>query len=857
MGTITINPTVNQSNKPWTLTWKASGRYPIVADRIYETLAQAQAYVDDKSATASAIPGLVISVVNDSVAKNNGVYYVESIANSKEDAGFPLADKGVLVKVGGTETETAKNYTDAVKLSQTLVTGQLIKVTEQETVTNGEGESQITNTYKAGFYIVETPGTISALDTSTGAADEIGALKTRVDTLESNRVKVSDFETYKTGVNTSLEGKANATDLTTHTSNEVIHVTSEDKVKWNNAETNANAYTDSKIGELSTVYDAKGAAATAKSEAINAAETYTNTQVGVYATDDAEAYGLRKEIADRDAQVLADAKSYTNTEITALDSKSQGYANTAKSEANTYTDGKIKTLEEGAVATNTANITTIMGEGEGSIKKALADAKSYADQAETDAVNTAKDYINEVVGNYTNGETVATGLRKEIEDKIAAVEADAKSYSVVAVTGDELSALGANVKEAYKLVDEDSTKVGEYIKIYKDSALQKVELNEQSLEFTYLLTDGTTSVVPVDVSKFLAESEFSNGLQVIDHVVSVKVDGSSESFLSVGTDGLKLDGVQSAIDTAAGNAQSTAKAYTDAEIVKVNKTITDNESANTTAHTDLEKRIKSNEDAISVINGENEGSIKKVLADAEAKATELVDAAQSAAEAKAIELANTAESAAKTYADGLNTDMNTRVEALEAIDHDHENMKVLNGITAEKVANWDAAEQNAKDYADDKFVTKEGFNEFEAEYEEKLNGIAAGAEVNIIESIKVNGINATITNKEAELDVTADKVKIGTPIMNGEEEKYDENASVSVVLQGIQNAIRGAIAGGVNSVGAGDNVIKVNSADANNPQVSLSVETATEDTVADGHIELIKGVNGLYGVMYYDGDDAE
>lgn len=60
-----------------------------------------------------------------------------------------------------------------------------------------------------------------------------------------------------------------------------------------------------------------------------------------------------------------------------------------------------------------------------------------------------------------------------------------------------------------------------------------------------------------------------------------------------------------------------------------------------------------------------------------------------------------AETAAKGHADSLNTAMNTRVEALEAIDHSHANADVLNGITAEKVAAWDAAEQNAKDHADD------------------------------------------------------------------------------------------------------------------------------------------------------------
>lgn len=53
----------------------------------------------------------------------------------------------------------------------------------------------------------------------------------------------------------------------------------------------------------------------------------------------------------------------------------------------------------------------------------------------------------------------------------------------------------------------------------------------------------------------------------------------------------------------------------------------------------------------------------------------------------------TAESNAKAHATELNTAMNTRVEALEAIDHDHENKTVLDGVTAEKVTAWDSAVQ--------------------------------------------------------------------------------------------------------------------------------------------------------------------
>ena len=203
MGAIT---TLKQNNKPWTLTWKASGRYPIVADRIFATLADAQAYVDDTSATASATGGLIISVISDSIAKNNGVYYVKSVANTDPKYG-ELLDKGTLVKVGGSETETAETYSAAVELSETLVTGQLIRVTGVDTVGD--------KTYKAGFYIVETPGTISALDTSSGSSDEIGALKSRVDALESNRVLNDDFNTYKNEVTDALNEKANTADLNT------------------------------------------------------------------------------------------------------------------------------------------------------------------------------------------------------------------------------------------------------------------------------------------------------------------------------------------------------------------------------------------------------------------------------------------------------------------------------------------------------------------------------------------------------------------------------------------------------------------------------------------------------------------
>ena len=57
-------------------------------------------------------------------------------------------------------------------------------------------------------------------------------------------------------------------------------------------------------------------------------------------------------------------------------------------------------------------------------------------------------------------------------------------------------------------------------------------------------------------------------------------------------------------------------------------------------------------------------------------------------------------SSAKTYADSLNTAMDSRVDALETSSHSHDNKTVLDGITTAKVNAWNAAEANAKSYAD-------------------------------------------------------------------------------------------------------------------------------------------------------------
>ena len=133
--------------------------------------------------------------------------------------------------------------------------------------------------------------------------------------------------------------------------------------------------------------------------------------------------------------------------------------------------------------------------------------------------------------------------------------------------------LDANIREAYRLMSEN-TQIGQQINIYKDSSLIEIYLGSeydtinsatgevtkyawqskndptsritdaayqsldaaskenyealelQSLNYKYVLADGTYQLVKIDVSKFLAENEFGAGLKVQNGVVSLDVRGT-------------------------------------------------------------------------------------------------------------------------------------------------------------------------------------------------------------------------------------------------------------------------------------------------------------------------------------------
>lgn len=243
------------------------------------------------------------------------------------------------------------------------------------------------------------------------------------------------------------------------------------------------------------------------------------------------------------SDTITGAKKHADTLNTAMDTRVDaletaiGEGGSVEAQINAAIN-KLDVAEVGG----TGKVITTVSETDGKI------AATAIDLTAANVVATPTEVSGSAVA--VEGTNVAAQIAS-LATSINTVKKDAKSYSVKKLTQDEVTALGEdNVRDAYQLLDEDLKVSGETIKIYKDSSLKSVALDGQTLNFTYILVDGSEKTVGVDVSNFLAESEFKNGLEVVNHVVNVKVDAASETFLTVGEGGVKLSGVQDAINTA-------------------------------------------------------------------------------------------------------------------------------------------------------------------------------------------------------------------------------------------------------------------------------------------------------------------
>lgn len=233
----------------------------------------------------------------------------------------------------------------------------------------------------------------------------------------------------------------------------------------------------------------------------------------------------------------------------------------------TKTDAAIaKETSDREAAINSLNATEQGGAGK--FIQSVKEDNGIITAVAADLTATAVSYDKNGDKIIANATDVSTAI-KELDVRLANVP----EYKVVKLTEEQINTLPdhANIKEAYEVVsvaNEDKaqleTRTGEVITIYKDSALKSIAYVKdngkekgtegykegQFLKYVYTLANGNDETVYVDMSELVDQAEVENGIQAINGKLSVKIDNTGEDFLTVSTDGVKLSGVQTAIDTA-------------------------------------------------------------------------------------------------------------------------------------------------------------------------------------------------------------------------------------------------------------------------------------------------------------------
>lgn len=222
----------------------------------------------------------------------------------------------------------------------------------------------------------------------------------------------------------------------------------------------------------------------------------------------------------------------------------------------------------------------------------------------------------------TNAETTITSnLNSEISERTKAIKAEsdrakaaeqAIQANLGSITIAKVASTDATIAASYQLQVNGEAK-GATIDIAKDQSIKDINvldmnatlkadgtiqagspIGSTALCISYILADGTYKLAKLDYSKFLEETEFSNGLEVNNHKIYVKIDQLSESFLSVSPAGVKLTGVQNAINTAV-DAERVAR---EAECKQIKDSITQSGQGSTVALDAEIKRAKEAEAAI-------------------------------------------------------------------------------------------------------------------------------------------------------------------------------------------------------------------------------------------------------------------
>lgn len=253
---------------------------------------------------------------------------------------------------------------------------------------------------------------------------------------------------------------------------------------------------------------------------------------------------------------------------------------------------------------------------------------------------------------------------------------------------------------------------------------------------------------------FLALKSYVDGLDEANDLALSGLSGSVKTLEGVALTGAVVNNVTGTV------ADNVVTVEIDAKDIAVGKAVTYSGASFIAADDNTADALQALSDKIKTIDGvvseSNHGHENKAVLDG-------IDATDVENWDNAFASAHTHENKAL-----LDTYTQTEVDLADAVSkkHEHANASVLDGISAEDVEAWDGA----VDALDDKVDKEEGKGLSTEDYttaeKEKLATIAASAQTNVIETVKVNGTALTVTDKAVDITVVEGTAN-GTVKVNG------------------------------------------------------------------------------------------
>lgn len=500
--------------------------------------------------------------------------------------------------------------------------------------------------------------------------------------------------------------------------------------------------------DLANTYDAKGAAATAETnakkhaddlntamdervdvlEAAIAADGAVDTKIqnainALDVTDTAVAGKYVSAVNEVDGKVVitrADLPDYTETyaakthghEIADVNGLADAIADAKK--AGTDANGALESYK----TTNNAAVKKVADD-----LAAEAEAARAAEKANSDAITAIKDHASvdsfaDVMAEIakkqdiipantydahgsaaqalTDAKAYADGLDKAMDERVDALEAkfgdgegnvEAQIAAAVAAEKERAEGVEADLQEAIDAINNTDTGILKQAKDYADGKDEAIAAAQKAGDDAMAEAQKkVASVTAADASVTVAGTATAP-------TVAAKLSADADNALTLAEDGLK-------VVIPAAPEYSIVKAADSGDYAAVYNLTKDGTIVGASINIPKDMVVKSGsvvgDEIVLVLNDKAATEIKIPVAS-------LIEYVTSGSQAGDMVVVNVSDDhkVTATITDGTITlaKLTTEVQTAIGKAHTHGNATVLDGITADKVAAWDAAEQNAKDYA--------------------------------------------------------------------------------------------------------------------------------------------------------------